>query len=295
MIKSNILLLLLIGIKSICITNAFAPLATAKNVIFSPVICSSYLQRGAVKHTLLSNTNKNDDTNEVNQYLDKASRLRKEAEELEAVMRSSNVDQKTSESGQSTMMDTKKSNIVAYKTLDDSTWMISYRFASDPVQRDDSGSNMSNSKDQDVKLTFYSGKVYIRLKGDGYTELMDPPNTESATSSRTSSTSLSFTKFWGWDEEISREDGNKYLSFSADVVLPPCDPNYKSSNTNDRFYFNSQVEIDDKTGEISLVDGTVTLKRDVEPPGGFWGVFNAGGILAQFRYCGEFLIKPIDL
>ena len=55
------------------------------------------------------------------------------------------------------------------------------------------------------------------------------------------------------------------------------------------------METDSKTGEITLIDGTVTLKRDVEPPGGFWGIFNGGGILAQFRYCGEFLIKPVDL
>mmetsp|Transcript_13038 Transcript_13038/g.16501 ORF Transcript_13038/g.16501 Transcript_13038/m.16501 type:complete len:114 (+) Transcript_13038:245-586(+) len=104
---------------------------------------------------------------------------------------------------------------------------------------------------------------------------------------------------WGWDEEVSRENDKKtYLSFSADVILPPTDINYDTSKPNEpsRFYFNAEVNTDSKTGEISLIDGTVTVKRDVASPAGgggrFWGIFNAGGILAQFRYCGEFLMKP---
>ena len=60
-----------------------------------------------------------------------------------------------------------------------------------------------------------------------------------------------------------------------------------------RFYFQTRIEKDRRSGEIFLDDGTVTLKKDIEPPGGFWGIFNAGGILAQFRYCGEFIMKPV--
>ena len=104
-----------------------------------------------------------------------------------------------------------------------------------------------------------------------------------------------FQKFWGWDEETSNEDELQYILFSADVDLPSSDPNYdekKKQNNSIRFYFQCEVNRDSRTGEITMRDGTVTLKKDIKPPGGFWGVFNGGGILAQFRYCGECLMKP---
>ena len=180
--------------------------------------------------------NDNSKDEEVNQYLDKATKLRKEAEELEAVMRNRDSSSTTLEKPNSES-DLRK--VVSYKSLNDSTWMISYRFASDPVLRDNDSNASDENAESYVKPTFYSGKVSIRLKDDGYTELLNSPNDDK--DSPSSSSTISYEKFWGWDEETSREDGKQYLSFSADLKLPSTDPNYQSGNSN-RFYFNSQVE-----------------------------------------------------
>ena len=53
------------------------------------------------------------------------------------------------------------------------------------------------------------------------------------------------------------------------------------------------MDVDASTGDLSLQDGTVTVKRDVQRSsvGGWGGLLNARGILAQFRYCGEFIMK----
>ena len=245
---------------------------------------------------LNSNRNPNDssdiNTNELSkEYLDKASKLRKEVEQLE-----SNTTRLSKEKQQQQQQ--QRQTDVSYATLDDSMWIISYRFSSDPISQGNDNENNDNDKNGDTTPTvntFYSGKIPILLKGDGYTELL---NIESD-SNINSKNNISFQKMWGWDEELSREDGDDaktFLSFSADILLPPSDINYnpKQPDTPSRFYFNAQVETNSKNGEISLKDGTVTLKRDVASPaggGGFWGIFNAGGILAQFRYCGEFLMK----
>ena len=162
-----------------------------------------------------------------------------------------------------------------YTSLEDSSWTISYRFASDAISTDD-------DKDEDVKVIYYSGKLNIQLTDDGYTNMLEKDD---------DSSKIKFIKTWGWDEENSKEDDLDYLLLSADVMLPESDPNHSKTPT--RYYFQTQVNRDSRSGEISLIDGTVTLKKDVEPPGGFWGVFNGGGILAQFRYCGEFLMKPL--
>lgn len=207
-------------------------------------------------------------SSDVERLRDSATRLRKEAEELEAQMA------KVRKSSTSTIADT--SNIAAtkskaYTTLDDSEWTVSYRFASDPPPKDDEGS-------QPPPLRYYSGKVGIKFRADGYTDLIDTEQVKD----------IQYTKFWGWDEEISNEDNLRYILFSTDVVLPDSDTNAGS----ERFYFQARVEQDDRTGELKLADGKVSVKRDVEPPGRFWGVFNAGGILAQFRDCGDFVCRP---
>jgi len=209
---------------------------------------------------------------DADDMLQTASRLRKEAEELEQSVRGKGT------GDVSIKKSTAKESIPvkSYTSLQDSSWTISYRFASDAVSKDD---------DADVKVTYYSGKVKIQLTDDGYTNILNEDD------SPPSSSGLTFNKFWGWDEETSNEDDLQYVLFSADVLLPKSDPNYEKKPT--RFYFQAKVDTDSsRSGEISCSDGTVTLKKDVEPPGGFWGVFNGGGILAQFRYCGEFLMKP---
>ena len=221
---------------------------------------------------------------EQDALLNKASQLRKEAQELEMKL--------SQEKGNKPAGDVAQSQAipVTYTSLEDSSWTLSYRFASDPPPKDDDDNNKdkdSTSTDVDKKLLYYSGKVSIQLRQDGYTDILN--NVDASTTP--SSSSLTFSKFWGWDSEVSQEDGETYLSVSSDVVLPSKDVNY-NDGVSVRFYFNAKVETDSK-GVLSLRDGTVTVKRDVESPGGgFWGVFNGGGILAQFRYCGEFLVKP---
>jgi hypothetical protein len=192
----------------------------------------------------------------------RAEKLRREAEELESKMK-----REKKPSASTAAVVPKKT----YTTLDDSEWTLSYRFASDPLPKDD-----ADGGDQ-VKLRFYSGKVGIKLRSDGYTDITDEEQVKDIT----------YSKFWGWDEELSNEDGLRYLLFSADVALPADDNNAGA----DRFYFQARVEQDERTKEISLADGKVTVKRDIEPPGGFWGVFNGGGILAQFRICGDFICR----
>lgn len=252
--------------------------------------------------SIATRSNKNDSNdenqNQAGQYLDKASKLRKEAEELEAIMRTKRKEEGEKDTSQVVVVKTPPK---IYTQLENSDWTISYRFASDPIASNDNDTNQGNEDDMtkmkmravettaDTPLVYYSGKVSVRFTGDGYTELLTPTTDDTTTTSK----SLTFLKFWGWDKEISNEDEKEYLSFSADIVLPKSDPNYSVSSSSCRFYFNSQVETDSKSGEISLTSGTVTVKRDIEPPGGFWGVFSAGGILAQFRFCGEFLIKPM--
>ena len=211
--------------------------------------------------------------------LSKASELRKEAEELESKLKREKSLNKESTT-KKTEGSTGSNPTISYTKLENSCWTLSYRFASDPPPKEDDDSN-------ERKLMYHSGRVTVRLREDGYTDQILPEK------DGVSSSSPTFVKFWGWDTELSREDSETYLSFSSDVILPQNDPNYSNGDTL-RFYFNSKVETDSK-GIISLCDGTVTIKRDVDSPGGgFWGVFNGGGILAQFRYCGEFLIKPVS-
>eukprot|EP00557_Chaetoceros_sp_GSL56_P011614 CAMPEP_0176477968 /NCGR_PEP_ID=MMETSP0200_2-20121128/927_1 /TAXON_ID=947934 /ORGANISM="Chaetoceros sp., Strain GSL56" /LENGTH=279 /DNA_ID=CAMNT_0017873857 /DNA_START=150 /DNA_END=989 /DNA_ORIENTATION=- len=275
----------------------------------------------SLKNNKNSNEDEDDTISRTNDLLKTAARLRKEAEALEQSMRSRNISSSSAAGGggggktkQGTDVDL--STTVAanqqddtlpsnnsmknkfYTCLKDSTWMISYRFASDAVNRDNSNDNDSSSP----KPTFYSGKVKVTFQADGYTTMLETPpppppppqdsTHEAAAKINSSSNVLKFQKFWGWDEETSRDDGMQYLLFSADVLLPESDPNYSKMMAKQRFYFQCRVNNDSKTGEISMSDGTVTIKKDIEPPGGFWGVFNGGGILAQFRYCGNFLMKP---
>ena len=194
----------------------------------------------------------------------RAEKLRREAEELEAKVRK----ERRPASTASAPVVPKKS----CTALDDSEWTLAYRFASDPPPKDDADGN-----DQ-IKLKYYSGKVAIKLKSDGYTDIIDDEEVKGIT----------YCKFWGWDEEISNEDGLRYILFSADVNMPADDNNPGTG----RFYFQARVEQDERSKEISLADGKVTVKRDIEPPGGFFGVLSGKGILAQFRVCGDFVCRP---
>ena len=258
------------------------------------------------------------DNSEANDLLQTAARLRKEAEELEQSMQNgrqratSGIDKNNRTSAanqqkqqpprqqgngdlelwQEPVLGTKK-----YTSVKDSTWVISYRFASDAVNRD-----TRDQEDNDVKPIYYTGKVIVTFTADGYTVMVTNNDKDGNNQSAppvvpavpTNNQQVRFQKFWGWDEETSRDDGMQYVLFSADVLLPASDPNAGGKNGLKRFYFQCRVNRDEKTDKITMSDGTVTLKKDIEPPGGFWGVFNAGGILAQFRYCGNFLMKAVS-
>mmetsp|Transcript_20234 Transcript_20234/g.58044 ORF Transcript_20234/g.58044 Transcript_20234/m.58044 type:complete len:244 (-) Transcript_20234:81-812(-) len=242
-------MLSVLTILSLCLSVAFA---------FVPARSSEFHQV-----TRLQN-----DAQSANEDLrSRAEKLRREVEELEAKMKREKPSASSTASSAPAVL--KKT----YTTLDDSEWTLSYRFASDPPPKDDA----DDGNDQ-VRLRFYSGKVGIKLKSDGYTDITDDEQVKDIT----------YSKFWGWDEEISNEDGLRYLLFSADVEKSADDNNPGT----DRFYFQARVEQDERSKEISLADGKVTVKRDIEPPGGFWGVLSGKGILAQFRVCGDFVCRP---
>ena len=238
-----------------CSTEAFVPLNT-----FQPT--SRILLNIPSATSLLSLKD------DVEKLRDSASRLRKEAEELEAKIK-----ERRGAKSDGSAVDVEKQVIKRPTSLDNSEWTISYRFASDPTN-----SNTDNNEEKEAPLTFYSGKVGLRFTSDGYTDIVDDGQVSK----------IQYSKVWGWDEEVSNEDGLRYLFFSADIDLPDSDRNAGK----DRFYFQARVEQDERTGEISIVDGKVTVKRDIEPPGGFWGVFSGKGILAQFRICGDFICRP---
>ena len=55
--------------------------------------------------------------------------------------------------------------------LADSKWTISYRFSDQPESRSTTNDDNNNDND-DIKRIFYSGKVTIQLRSDGYTDLL---------------------------------------------------------------------------------------------------------------------------
>ena len=230
--------------------------------------------------TCLSSENNSRDEKNVKDWLNTASRLRKEVQEMETTMdRDEDVMQQRRISDLSTESSKQTKNKIMYTSLEDSSWTISYRFASEPTRKD--------SEEDSTAFKFYSGKKTIKFREDGYTDIINDEDLQNNSGSE-------IVKFWGWDAELSSEDNLKYLEFSADVLLPSSDSNFAPGEVS-RFYFSARIDEDIKTGEITFSDGTVTLKRDVEPPAGVWGIFNAGGILAQFNYCGEFLCKAKQL
>ena len=155
--------------------------------------------------------------------------------------------------------------------LKGSSWEMTYRFSNEPESRDEEGAS-------EVDRKFYSGKIQLKFLEDGYTTIIGRTYDKVE--------SPSFEKIWGWDVETSTEDSLDYLLFSADIQLP------SPIETMERFYFQARVD-EDNRGVYTLSDGSVTVKRNVQPPGGFWGLFSAEGILAQFRIVGEFKCKPI--
>lgn len=159
-------------------------------------------------------------------------------------------------------------------------YFIRYRFADEPISK-------SKGKDdtEPKQRTFYTGKVQVEFRSDGYTDLISNRNEQQETQ-------VQFQKVWGWDIETSNEDKLDYLLFSADVQLPRLPSGILPMP--ERFYFQARVDKNSKD-KISLQDGSVTVKRNVESgTGGWWGLFRgADGILAEFREVGLFRCKAV--
>jgi len=208
------------------------------------------------------------ESDELRDLRERASKLRQEAMEMESELRSNRPERDQSLG--------KQEQAPAPTNLKDSAWTFSYRFSDKPEPSD-----KESSADTDQRV-FYSGRIKLKFRGDGYTDLVshDPSGDEKRT--------VDIVKAWGWDLETSNEDEKDYLLFSLDVKVPGVDGPQ-------RFYFQARQE-KEPSGSIALKDGTVTIKQDITESSaspGFWGLFSPKGILAQFRYVGNFAaMKP---
>ena len=263
---------------------------------FCPKLVSPKWQRkhAQIKHRffniaapLQANANNENRNNEdADKFRASAQRLRDEAEVLESQM-----DRKTPSRGVEPV-----SPAVYYTSLKDSIWTLTYRFASDPPNDNDNNDD-DNKKGQTNKPvamanTFYSGKMTIQLLSNGYTKLLrhEP----------TGKDRFQLLKVWRWDQEMGDQDDQTYVLFSTNLQIPATDTAVPNEEL--RCYWQARVDTSTDNasidtpptaskGALRLVDGTVTVKKDVKPPGGTWGFFNGGGILAQFRYVGNFAAK----
>ncbi|GAX22479.1 hypothetical protein FisN_14Hh095 [Fistulifera solaris] len=197
-----------------------------------------------------------DDGNEV---LKKAAALREEANRLEESLKANRPAK-----GSNIRPQPKAPPMTSYKSMKDSTWTLTYRFADRPESRDVTSPSERN---------LYNGKLTVIFLNDGYSEVV-----------RHESTNVKVQKVWGWDVERSSDDDNEYLLFSVDFVLP--------SIGKERFYFQARKSVDG-IGNISLAEGTITVKQDVvDSKASRWSLFSPRGILAEFRAVGEFIGKP---
>eukprot|EP00536_Pseudo-nitzschia_multiseries_P005061 jgi/Psemu1/285511/fgenesh1_pg.91_\ len=173
--------------------------------------------------------------------------------------------------------------------LEGSTWTVSYRFSSQPDPKTKNNNNGDDGRAPGPK-TFYSGKLTLLLKADGYSERLVQAEDDTSAGGGADN-DIKITKIWGWDRETSNEDDLDYLLFSMDVVFPASDP--ETPGKTDRYYLQARIEESNNGGGIALKDGTITVKKDVtETTGGMWGLFNVAGILTEFRYCGDFAARP---
>jgi hypothetical protein len=243
-----------------CVVSSFAPTMIA--IHQRP--CDSSPQQKIFPSTttacFMATTSDNDD------LLEKARKLRQDAQQMERELRAT----KPAPSEAST----RPPPVAKVTRLEDSVWTVSYRFSILPKKDND---------DETMIIPNYSGKVTIRLRADGYSELV----------ASSEDSKLQMVKVWGWDEESSPEDDLNYLLFSIDVMVPKTDPT-KLANQKERYYFQARIDRSSSTdNSIQLQEGTVTVKQDLsEKTNGRWGFFQVGGILTEFVYVGDFVAKP---
>jgi hypothetical protein len=222
-------------------------------------------------------SNNSSNNNEQDDLLERARQLREQARAMEDDLRKT---PSRSSSTSSLISSATSTGTVEYTELANSVWTISYRFSSQPDPADD----IRQDTKKESPKKFYTGKIQIRLKEDGYSEQLKsiPPPSD-----------IQIAKVWGWDKETSNEDKQEYVLFSMDVKIPASDPNIP--NQIERYYFQARVDNENVTNAKSVLqlrDGTITVKKDIaEQTNGRWGLFNVAGILSQFRYCGDFVAK----
>lgn len=220
----------------------------------------------------------NNGNNPNNELLERAARLRKEIQELERQVtpRRPTIPQsfETIETA------------IEYTDISDSAWSFSYRFSDEPEPSDDTSSNKNEAT---RRRRFYNGKVVLQFRNDGYTDILEQEQVVGSAESPLRKAEI--VKVWGWDIDESNENDDregKFLLFSMDVKLPQ--PN--GGTTQQRFYYQARLNEDPRFKTISLSEGTATIKRDVVQKSVRWGFFSPAGILAQFRYVGDFIAKP---
>jgi hypothetical protein len=207
-------------------------------------------------------------------WVDRAVQLRKEVEVLEAAA----IARRGATERKATSITPMAAAAAEYTDVEDSVWVLSYRFSNEPESDLDDGE----------RRRFFAGKLTAKFRRDGYTDLI----LHESTGPKSEFSSVA--KTWGWDVEISkdRKDSgaeSEYILFSVDFNLAPTSEN--TDMIKERIYFQARVQRDERTRVISFTEGTATVKRDIVQSSARWGLFSPAGILAQFRYVGDFVAK----
>jgi hypothetical protein len=120
-----------------------------------------------------------------NELLKKAAALREEANRLEESLKAYRPAKSFNIRPQP-----KAPPMTSYKSMKDSTWTLTYRFADRPESRDVTSPSERN---------LYNGKLTVIFLNDGYSEVV-----------RHESANVKVQKVWGWDVERSSDDDNEY-------------------------------------------------------------------------------------
>jgi hypothetical protein len=263
---------------------------------------------------ILDNSNDNNNNNSMDErtkYLEKATQLRRDIERLEQQQQQSTSTSTTNRvlSQQQQQQQVK----VEVTDIANSIWIISYRFSDEPEQ-DTTSDNNNNYNEEVLVRKFYSGKVTVKFRKDGYTDIISQSSVGAGTTDSTNNiNTLHILKAWGWDIERGSGGGSStddddndidYILFSLDVHLPSSSSSPTSSiigTTKQRFYFQARQVRNNKQSStsktiLSFEDGTITIKQDIldsnKKTPKRWGLFSPRGILVQFRSVGNFIMKP---
>jgi hypothetical protein len=228
--------------------------------------------------------------NAIQELREKANKLRQEAGKLESTLRSEDTARASPRKNQSAAQQPLAAAPV-YKDMNDSTWTFTYRFAGESEPNEDQAKGESKTI-----VPKFSGKLTLHFRKDGFTDVIkhEPMSSTASSSSSSSMASLNVVKAWGWDLESSNEDDKEYLLFSVDAILPSGPAGKAGGSEKRRFYMQARQDRE-RNGAISLQGGTVTVKQDVSNKAGSAGFawsLVPKGILAQFRFVGDFAARP---